>query len=339
MSRWLADYEVEAHLCIPDASKLTYLHPKGLFEIQLKNLRTAPGTDTPLLSAHVIFDADNAELAAAESKDLLKLFLDTLALVTNTRFGIHQLVRVVDWTPGLAERQCLQFKGFAGAHLPIPCLGSAFIDTVRALHETDISPRLRRALKWFAQGVGSVDFDDQFQCFWFVLELVAELKKDRSPVPDLCPKCRSALYCPACGTTPTHRPFPKQAIQQLVERLVPDNGLHVFSKFVAVRNQMLHAEEIRDVETALSVSISDVVDEVGRVAWRALRYAFQGAIDGKRDFLEVSSYTHRMLNAVVDMRFGAAADPQNPRVEDLPTVEVSLITTEKPREDRANGTA
>lgn len=338
MGRWLSDYEVEAHLCIPDGSQLLYSHPQGLFKLHLRNLRTETGTDTPLLSAQLILEAEDEDAAASRSRDLLRFFLDTLAFVTSNRFAIHQIVRVVDWTQGVSRRQCVQFKGFPGADLPIPALDATLLKTVRALDNAEISPRLRRALRWFAQGVGSTYFDDQFQYFWFVLELVAELTKDPSRVPDLCPKCRTAVFCSACSTTPTHRPFPKQAIQQLVERTLLDKPDEAFTKFLDVRNQLLHGEEVRDVEKSLSISMAEVVDQIGRVAWMALLYAFQATIDGTKDFLRVDSYTHKVLTTKVHMIVGAGADPNNPRVDDLPSLQISLITRDVPREKEKGDT-
>jgi len=331
MVRWLTDYEIETHLSISDGSRLVYVDPRGLFEVHLTNLRTDPGIDTPLLSAQVILAAEDEDAAVSQSREILKFFLDTLAFVSNTPFGIHQIVRVVDWSPGLSQRNCIQFKGFVGADLPIPALDQRLLETVRALHKTEIRPRLCRALKWFSQGVGSIYLDDQFQYFWFVLELVAELIKDPERVPDLCPKCRAALFCPSCQTTPTHRPFPKQAINQLIDRLVLDKPDEAFGRFLDVRNKLLHGEEIRDIETALSISMPDVVDEIGQVAWKALLYSFGSAVDGTRDFLQVNSYTHKVLRYKCYLIVGAGADPDNPRVEDLPSIQISLITKEAPQ--------
>jgi hypothetical protein len=77
------------------------------------------------------------------------------------------------------------------------------------------NPRLRRAMKWFANGVSTRFYDDQFVYFWLVVELIAQNAKDPTPVPDKCPKCQGPLFCETCKTVPTHRPYQKQAIEQL----------------------------------------------------------------------------------------------------------------------------
>lgn len=331
MTRWIADFEVEGHVCVRDkTAKLRYVHSEPPYEVHIRNLKTEPGADPPLLSVQVISDAGSASDAAENSRTHLKVFLDTLAFVTNAKYSIRRLLQVADWSPGLKERDCVQYQRFPGHDLPIPGLNQSILDTVAALHVTPLDPRLRRALKWFALGVSDVYLDDQFQHFWFVLEIAAEVTKNSERVPDRCQRCKAPLLCPTCNETPTHRPFPKQAIRQLIERTVPNDADKTFEIFLNVRNALLHGEEVTDIEAAIEYSMDKVVNIAGHVAWKGLLNALAPAIAGKKlNVLQTNIYTHDTLSAGVVMKVGAFRDPNDPQIDELPKLQISMTIGER----------
>src|SRR3954452_11529269 len=165
--------------------------PQSLFEAYISNLSIEPGTDRPLLSIQIVISA--LDIAAAEDVGRPKLltYLDMLTFVTNLKFEIHKLVRIIDWTQGPQQRQCMQYQPFPGHGLPLPVLSNAVFKSVEVLEEAEISDRLRRVLRWFARGVRSAYPDDQFQYFWFVLELLAQIDKSPVRVSDLCAQCKT----------------------------------------------------------------------------------------------------------------------------------------------------
>ncbi len=326
----MADFEVEGHVCVREkTAKLRYVHSEPQYEVHIRNLKTEPGADPPLLSVQVISDAGSASDAAENSRIHLKVFLDTLAFVTNAKYSIRCLLQVADWSPGLKERDCVQYQRFPGHHLPIPGLDQSILDTVAALHAHPLDPRLRRALKWFALGVSDIYLDDQFQHFWFVLEIAAEVTKNSESVPDRCQRCKTPLFCPTCAEIPTHRPFPKQAIRQLIERSVPKDAEKTFEIFLKVRNALLHGEEVAEIEATIEYSMDKVVNIAGHVAWKGLLNALAPAIVGKKlNILQTNIYTHDTLDAGVVMKVGAFGDPNDPQIDELPKLQISMTIDE-----------
>ena len=158
----------------------------------------------------------------------------------------------------------MQYQPFPGHELPYPVLTSAIFKSVEVFAEAKISDRMRRVLRWFARGVRSPYPDDQFQYFWFVVELLAQLDKVPEQVNDLCSKCRHPLYCEKCGMHPTHRPYPKQAILGLFGSTISDEPDVFFVKANKVRNCLLHGDDIRRVEIEVQLGIGEMVDKLGR---------------------------------------------------------------------------
>jgi hypothetical protein len=329
----MANYEVESYISIPDAEGvLRYRHDEPKFEITIRNLHTQPGSDPPLLSAQVFLEADDPRVAAEESREHLKLFLDSLAFVANAHLDIRSLLHVADWTPALEHRDFIQYRRFPGDDVPFQVLRQELVDTVESLHKLGVGPKLRRALKWFALGVKSTYFDEQFQYFWFVVEIAAELTKDPTKVPDCCPMCGTALYCATCNETPMHRPFPKQAIQQLIGRIIRDNPADAHKTFLKVRNALLHGEDIAEIEQTIDQPMEKVVNILGRVAWVALLQSFGKLPPGRFSFLETNLYTHQTLNVGIVGQFSPQPPGVQPSLDDLPNIEISMIIDEQPNE-------
>lgn len=121
---FLCDFEIESHGCLVESEKVIKSSlPTNDIEIHFKNHSVDPGVDRPLLSIQVILSSESLETARDESKTFLKGYLDYLCFVANLPLRIHKQIRVVDWTPGLKERECHQFERF-------PCLD------FRPLHST-----------------------------------------------------------------------------------------------------------------------------------------------------------------------------------------------------------
>ena len=164
MTKWIADYEIESHLSIvEDDLKLKYKHPSDLYEIHIKNLDVKPPIERPLLSLQIILECDDIEDVPDVSREYLKLFFYILTLLTSSKFSIHRLIRIVDWSPGLEMRDCHQFFESPDPNLPMPLLDDKILDSVNTLMRNDITNDLKRALRWFLRGVGAQYIDEQFQ--------------------------------------------------------------------------------------------------------------------------------------------------------------------------------
>ena len=151
----------------------------------------------------------HATIAEAKDRglDVAKEFLRAWTFATSMSFRISALKRIVDWSPGLRERKCIQFSYHTGFDRPYAALDAATLNSAVRLLNSDLSPTLRRAVRWHANGVTSEYADDQFYYFWLAIELLAIETKAPEPVHDACPKCRGPLFCNSCGIAPTHKPY------------------------------------------------------------------------------------------------------------------------------------
>lgn len=328
MTKWVADFEVESALSVSDvAEKLIFNHPHALYEIHISNTTKVSTEAFPLLSVQVIFEAEDISLAGDIAKQHLQVFLNALTFVTNHKFSTHHLLRIVDWTPGLEMRECYQFKRFGEIDSPLPLLENTYLDTLMILLKGNINQSIKRALKWFSRGISSTSMDDQFQCFWFVIELLAETMKPSVKVPDKCPKCQEPLFCTNCNETPTHRPFPKQAILHLIKKQVKGEPEKLFDKLSKIRNAVMHGDEISKIEKDFSVSFEDYVDTIGKVSWAAILNSFLTNSEREEEqinFIDVSRYVHYELTTKLHMKIGCP-DKDNPQIEKVPLVEINMI--------------
>jgi hypothetical protein len=328
--RILLEFQVEAHGCLSEGvGTLTSHHPRGEFELNIRNLAVDPGTDRPLLSIQLIMPGDDLPAAEKPGTEALRRYLHYLTLVTNLTFRIHKLVRIVDWTRGLRARDCIQFERFPGDALPFAAIGEEHLRSVEVLQEATADPRLQRALRWFSAGISARFPDDQFQFFWLAVELIAQSLKGTDKVHDRCPQCQSPLYCTSCKTHPTHRPYPKQAIEQLFSKLIPLDGAEFFALTNDVRNAIMHGEPVDNMVAKRDTKLSDLVDELGRVAWAAILDAlgrsFPEAPSAKKlAFLQTNIYHHRDLRIAANLVV-FSRNPDEPTLDELARPEIGVV--------------
>jgi len=338
---FLLDYEVEAHGCLPDKlNQVVSNHPCGHYQVFIANLSTEPGVDRPLLAVQIIINAPDIATAKDVGKQALSRHIDMLTFATNLKFEIRKLVRIIDWTPGLRERRCMQYQPFPGHELPIPVLSSEVCKSVEVLEEAEISDRMRRVLRWFARGVRSPYPDDQFQYFWFVVELLAQMEKSTDKVNDLCSKCRSPLHCETCDEYPTHRPYPKQAILGLFRQVITDEPDAFFEKTNRMRNCLLHGDDIKAIEVELDTDISSMVDKLGNVAWvaiyRSLVKSFKGKPSQERlALIQTNTYTHRTMTIAADLMVYGDAD--HSKLAQFAKPEISMVYNKRDRKPDKDG--
>ena len=340
MRKWIVDFEVEAHVVLhKEQPCLEYKSPDGGYLVQLRNYKVDPGIEAPVLSVQVIFESESAQAAVEEAKDKLRLCLDTLACITGSRWKIHRVIRAIDWTPGITERDCRQVKDFSNPDLPVFGVGNEHVDTLRLLMTKPMDPDLRLALRWFARGV-NVDYaDERFQFFWFALEILAERGKAPEMVPDRCPKCRTELFCPRCQKVSVHKPYPKQAIQQLLEKHVRGHWLKLFTILDKVRNSLLHGEYPDEIEKSLSIDLVSVADHLGKAVWAALISSFSlPAGEKKLSFIQPQTFSHMKLSMWSDLSIGSdRADPNHPKIEAFTEVQVDMRVGEGQWPDQKPG--
>jgi hypothetical protein len=333
VTRYLANWEVESDIIVPEGTPFVrYDHPAAEYTVFLRNI---PGksNDTSNLSMQFIFDAPSLK-EARETADLrARQFLDFLSLGSNLRVRLRNLLNIFDWEPGNdAMRECYYFaRPTAHDDAPYDYLGREFLDSIAMLQAHSPNPRLRRAMKWFGNGVATKVPDDQFAFFWFVVELIAQMTKDPEPVPDKCPKCHGPLHCPACGTTPHHRPYQKQAIEQLFLRICADgpvDGPTFYRQASGARNMLMHGDEVKAIEASLDIEFSDLVDTMGKLAWMCIVNQFAPVLVGKKlTFFQADQYVYMNLSGAAHMQVGFVPNFDNPDPAHFPKVDFSMVST------------
>ncbi|MEW5911778.1 MAG: methylamine utilization protein MauJ [Thermodesulfobacteriota bacterium] len=332
--KFLIEFEVEAHACLNEQTeKICSEQPQGGFEIHLSNLAVKRGTDRPLLSVQIIVPGNDIKEVKKIGTEKLKEYLDYLTLVTNHSYQLHKIVRVIDWTTGLKMRDCLQFERFPGYDIPFPVLDEQHFKTIEILQKANISAPIKRALRWFANGVSSKNLDDQFQYFWFVLEILAQLTKKLDKVNDLCPRCHKPLYCESCQTHPTHRPYPKQAIKQLIENSTNNAPDGLFEIISTIRNAIMHGDPIEKIEESNNVKLSDLVDTIGHLAWVAILNIFITSFeeplgDVQLTLIETNMYSHQVLNVTAHIVV-YSSNPDEPKLSELARPRINLVFPEE----------
>jgi len=90
----------------------------------------------------------------------------------------HRTKQIVDCTPTSGMRDCLIWADSVGHEDPTPFLDKDIMASIERLLQFDPPPAVRRALRWYRIGIHDSVPEDQFQYFWFALEILAEYQKD-----------------------------------------------------------------------------------------------------------------------------------------------------------------
>jgi hypothetical protein len=319
MRRWLADFRVQSELTMPlGVTSLDYSDPSGTYQIRIKETKNTTAIEEKM-SVEVTFSAVDIAAAEEQAHDHLQKFLHLLSFVTSCGFRITRKIAIIDWEPG--------GTGIREAFIYSPSdqnsdlqhgLSPELLKTIEMLKAWGTTPLLETALRWFASGVRSTIMEDQFQLFWFVIEIIGA-SIAAAKVTDKCVRCGGELCCTACGAISEHRPFPKQKISGLlkeggVAQLRIDNLFYV-------RNALLHGTPREEIEEAVksgdpSFSFHDIVDFAGRTAWHLILHTFQKPPGEHRpSFLQVSTFVDWKVTAKAHVKIGIPGHPNNPQYD------------------------
>ena len=301
-----ANYEIKTDCSVvADDLVLRIEHPRGHYRARIQNIPRSDYTTPFLLSVHLYFGAPTLNETPDIADGILADCLNILAFTTGASFRRHRLWQIVDAalpkTTGM--RSILMWTDSIEHNDPQPFLSEETAVTAERLLEFDIPPAIRRALRWYRLGVNSTVPDDQFMYFWFALEIVAEFQKSKEKVPDRCPHCQSPLYCETCKKYPTHRPYAKQAIRDLlkaVDKECDDDTVKLLDK---TRNSLMHGSTLKEIEDSLPQPHEQIVDTLGRLLWRTLIHQFpQEMFDGKLPLGLPSTYLHYTAHGVAHVK-------------------------------------
>jgi hypothetical protein len=339
--RCLADFILDSDLCLPvGAAPLMLNDPGGRFSFMLSNASEAEhAIPEAVLSAQVIFETqlrfpdERREIDELAHRWLGEV-LNVLVFTTNRKFVPRALKRLMDWTPGLIDRNAMIYTETPEWDLAEPELNADYIGTAERILSMQASPEHQAAMRWHRIAVQEGVLEQQFSYFWFALEIVAEAVKGTERVPNLCPRCRKPLYCEHCQTHPTHRRYPGEAIQELVRRVHPQQPDETFEVLQRIRHTLMHGGRIADIPD-LPCTDQQAVNNLGVITWNAIALMASKAADPRPDtpltFGVPDHYVRRKLVATAHMKV-RLPNPDNPNIADFPVInfEAKYVRTEVP---------
>jgi hypothetical protein len=301
--RCVANYEIESEISVvADSKRLQIEHPKGAYRVLLKNIPRTEFSTPFLLSLHLYFDSPSLKEARDIAEERLVDCLNMLAFTTGSAFARHRIRQIVDCTPESGMRD-VHFWGDAIKYEdPQPFLREDSAKAVERLSEFEVQPAIRRAMRWYRLGIKDTVPADQFQYFWFAIEIIAEFQKSTEKVNDKCPKCQSSLYCEACKTHPKHKPYAKQAIATLLKAVDKDCSDEVLERLDKTRNGLMHGKTLKEIWHG-EEEPEKIVDVLGALVFRALVFQFPHEwFDGSIAMGIPSTYLHRRVDAIALMQ-------------------------------------
>lgn len=328
--RCLADFILDSDLCLSEGAEPLALHdPNDGFSLVLGNAVADHAMPDAVLSAQLIFDADSFEDIRSIACAKLAEALNCLSYATNRKFRLKFLKRIIDWTPGIVEREAIIYVETPEWEFAEPSLDDTFIDSAERLLAMQSSESQQAAMRWYRLGVEAEVLEEQLSYFWFALEIAAETLKSGEKVPSKCPRCQEALYCEKCGQHPMHRRYAGEAIQQLIERVHPEDANEIFRALQKIRHTLMHGGRIASVIDELPCDEQQAANKLAFVTWQAI-----GMMFSKPDPRSDKPFTFGYTDNVVRRKIIAGAhirtsllykgDPNHPQIEHFPEVQLSL---------------
>jgi hypothetical protein len=193
-----------------------------------------------------------------------------------------------------------------------------------------------RALDWFSAGVSANGAAEQFQMFWFCIETLARISRDKAPVADKCQVCREPLYCRTCETVSTHKPFPSQVIEQLFKRFVLGDANDLYRLTTQMRHALMHGDLLSKVEQESGKTLNELVDSLGQLAWVALLDGLtrtsrqKGTV--RLQIIQPNTFLRHRQLLTVHVAAGFALG-REPRFEEIPHYEINSRVINSPNDD------
>lgn len=332
--RCLADFSLTSDLCLPDgAAPVSLVAPDGS-TLTISNAGSNEAEPTGVLSAQLVFDA-HAFDAGLRTMALSRMgqMLNCLAFTTSRQFAVHFLKKIVDWTPGLTMRDAIVYAESDEWDMAEPALVPEYIDTASRFLAMHGGEAQHAAMRWYRLALQAKVMEEQFSYFWFGLEIVATTLKDKVKVASKCPHCHGPLFCKACDLEPTHRRYPGEAIQHLVEQIHPQDSKAVFGALQKIRHTLMHGSRIADIESELPCTGTQAVNKLCYITHQAIALLFDKpdprGEDPEAEFTlgYVENICRRRIVGGMHVQVGMLpGDPQNPQIAEFPNVDVSVTS-------------
>jgi hypothetical protein len=327
MPKFRADYDVKgSHVLPPDSKPIILRGDAPPFEMKFRNADPDKSGHAPYLIVEVIANSDSINDVANEFRSLLAAQLDILSFVTQSTFVIDQCRRVVEWEPFQKTREYRPVRRFDPLYPPSPDLRQFLFDAAQIILQANPPDYVLQALHYFRLGLFEPQPEDQFMHFWRAIETIAEGAKETTRIPIPCPKCSGELFCANCNEVPRRRPMSRQAIRELLERIFPTSpGL--YATLVGTRDHLFHGRAPHLVETEIGRPLGTVVNDAGVTAWSVIQHSIPLLRTQIKVMQRSGPFANYMLTASPVMTFTYSTGAPHPTDDEMPKVEVNLITT------------
>jgi hypothetical protein len=326
MPQFRCDFDVKSDLVLsqPDGG-LTFATASG-YSLTLKNGPPDAANNAIGLAASVCGQAESMGNAEGELRKVLAEQLDLLASVTCSRYEIIAPRRLMEWEPGQMKREIRHFHVTDSRYPPIPDLDDQYLETVQHLDRASPPPYTRAALRFFRYGMVTRLPEDQFMQFWLALEIIAESIKNPTRLPITCPSCKAAWKCHSCDAEPTRVPMAKQAIENLIHRIVGATAPEVAKRQFAARNGLMHGRQVASIEKECKLPMDTIVNELAVIAWKAVLSTIPVVADAPLMFAHRDGqFTNMARRSSFIGTFDHHGDGPHPDESMLPKVEISLV--------------
>ena len=122
-----------------------------------------------------------------------------------------------------------------------------------------------------------------------------------------------------------HRPYPKQAIEQLINKVVKDDPEKLYTYLSKIRNALLHGDDTDEIEKSIPIELSKLVDILGKVVWVSLISSFKPPSDSQGlAFLQANRYCHNKIVTTAIMKLGSGVSKDDPQIESVANVNITM---------------
>jgi hypothetical protein len=330
--RAIAELLVDSSICLNDeTNQLGLKNPSSQFEVVVQNNPKAGPFAQDALRVQMIFEVDSLDRAHDRALSNMAIVLNALARTSGARFDQMRVLRAIDWTPGLIDREA-RYYATSRAKLSVPHFDKAFAETaerVMAMHDDDVS---QTVMRWYRLGRGADGPEEQFMYLWFAVEVAAGALKETGKIAHKCPKCGTDLYCSTCDSVPTRKRFETEAIKDLICSVSPADADHeeLYTTLTKIRNTLHHGRRLQSIIDTLPCSQEQALNVLANIAWRAITRLGNESADPIPEqpltfaLIEDVQNNVMVMSSVIGTRF-EKGDPDNPALSDAPDVQISMV--------------
>ena len=261
MMVFIAAFFVSSNGCLPTALDKGVDTDASSVQIHVGNSNELSPDGMTMLDVQVTLEATDFEEAGSSADRVLRVYLDSLTLLTTFRFKIEGLRAVLDATPGLVDRRCIVYRHFPAADGPLDGLDTEVLVGGRVVQEVNQPPIVRRAMRWFAIAVRANTQTSNFNSSGWRWN---SLPNTRSPLRRFRICARTAVgRCFAWLVARHPRIGPCQAIRDLFVKIAKSDGEKLFEVCDEIRNVLMHGDDLHGLLASKRLNLSRIVDSLG----------------------------------------------------------------------------